>query len=116
MRSCEYVKVSGQRKKKILTLGNIRFFINNKIIKHNSNVLHLSDCMSITFELQKQDSKHNTISQHKSGDNTLCPVRIWASIIKRITSYPSSTPKTTVNTYLQSNKKLHLFSGTELVK
>jgi hypothetical protein len=116
MRSCEYVKVSGTRKTKLLTIGNIRFYLNNKEIKHNNEYLHLSGCVSITFEHQKRDTKNDTITQHKSGDKTLCPVRIWASIIKRITSYSSTTNTTTVNTYLLSNNKLHLFSGTELLK
>lgn len=116
MRSCEYVKVSGHRKTKTLTVNNIRFFKKNKLINHNDPRLHLSDCVSITFELQKRDTKHDTITQHKSGDTLLCPVKIWAKIIRRLISYESTTKNTTVNTYMLSNNKLHCFSGPELLK
>jgi hypothetical protein len=97
MHSCKYVKVPGLR-------------------KTNNKSLHLSDCVSNTFEHQKRDTKHETITQHKSGDKILCSIKIWAFIIKSITSYASATTNTTVNTYMLSNNRLHIFSGPELLK
>jgi hypothetical protein len=46
----------------------------------------------------------------------LCPVKIWANIIRRISSYPISNKDTTVNSFLLPNNKLHLFTGAELLK
>jgi hypothetical protein len=104
MRSCEYIKVSGHRKTKLLTLANIRFFTNNRLVQHNDKHLHLSECISITFEFQKCDTKYETITQHKSGD------------IRRILSYPLSNTSTTVNTYMKPDNTIHYFSGTELLR
>jgi hypothetical protein len=115
MRSCEYVKVSGYRKTKLLTVKNIRFFKGKRCLNHRDPLLHMADCVSITFEFQKKDSKNDIISQHRSGDHILCPVRVWASIIRRLISYSTTTKDTTVNTYLLPNNKLHLFSGKELL-
>jgi hypothetical protein len=116
MRSCEYMKVSGPRKTKLLTLNNIRFFQGRRLLPHNDKFLHLAECVSITFELQKKDSKNNIITQYRSEDKVLCPVKIWASIVPRIITYPNSTNNTTVNSFLLPNKKLHLFTGTELLR
>jgi hypothetical protein len=116
MRSYKCIKVCGHRKTKLLTLANIRFFSNNRLVQHNDKHLHLSECVYITFEFQKCDTKHETITQHKSGDLLLCPVRIWASIICRISSYPLSNMSTTVNTYMKPDKSIHYFSGTELLR
>jgi hypothetical protein len=116
MRSCEYVKVSGYRKTKLLALRNIRFFKGRRLLDHTDRLLHLADCVSITFELQKKETKNDIITQHKSSDPTLCPVKIWAKIVRRISTYPSSTINTTVNTFSFSDKKIHLFTGTELLK
>jgi hypothetical protein len=108
--------VSGPTKTKILTIENIHFFKNNNLIKYNSKLFNLSDCVSITFKHQKRETKHETITKHKKGDKLLFPGKIWAYIIKCITSYASTTTNTTVNTYLLSNNRLHLFSGPELLK
>jgi hypothetical protein len=117
MRSCEYLKVQGPRKTKLLELRNIRFFQANATIPHSSSSLSSADCVSITFELQKRDTKNDTITQHKSGDKLLCPVKVWASIVRRIRSYQSTDASTTVNTFqFPEGGKLHLFSGAELLK
>jgi len=116
MRSCEYVKVQGVRKTKLLELRNIRFFRGNTLIPHSSSSLSSADSMSITFEFQKRDTKNDTITQHRSGDKLLCPVKVWASIIKRIRSYKNSTSSTTVNTFQFPDGKTHNFSGPELLK
>jgi len=116
MRSCEYVRVQGPRKTKILMLKNLRFFKGNHLIHHSDPNLALADCISITFEQQKRDTKNDTITQHRSGDKLLCPVRIWATVVKRIRSYPDSYPSDPVNKFLLPNGKAQFFSGTELLK
>jgi hypothetical protein len=116
MRSCEYVKVQGPRKTKLLTLQNIRFFIGNRQIKHSDPVLLSAECVSITFEHQKRDVKNDVITQHRSGDKILCPVRMWAAIVKRIYSYSGSSASDPVNLFCFTDGKRHFFTGTELLK
>ena len=49
MRSCEYSKVTGERRTKLLTLGNLRFFSDRKAVSQDSPFLYLADSVSITF-------------------------------------------------------------------
>jgi hypothetical protein len=116
MRSCEYMKVTGSRKTKLLSLRNVRFFRGRRLLLHTDPFLHLAECVSITFELQKKDTKNDTITQYRSEDLLLCPVKIWTSIVRRISKYPNSNKDTTVNSYLSPNNKIHLFTGSELLK
>jgi hypothetical protein len=116
MRSCEYIKVQGPRKTKLLTIKNIRFFRGNRLIKHSDHQLAQSDCVSITFEQQKRETKNDVITQHRSGDKVLCPVRIWASIVTRISSYSDASPSDTVNKFVNSDNRVNFFTGTELLK
>ncbi len=116
MRSCKYIKVQGPRKTKLLSLKNIRYFQGNRLLKHSDSNLARADCISITFEHQKRDTKNDVITQHRSGDKTLCPVRIWASIISRISSYPGSSLSDTVNKFITSDNAVIFFTGTELLK
>jgi hypothetical protein len=116
MRSCEYVKVLGYHKTKLLALQNISFFKGKRLLNHTDKLLHLADCVLITFKLQKKETKNDIITQHKSSDPILCPVKIWAKIICRISGYPTSTKNLTVNTFSLSDDKIHLFTSTELLK
>jgi hypothetical protein len=111
MRSCEYVKVQGPRKTKLLTVKNNRFYVGNRLINHSDPYLSSAECVSITFELQKRDTRNDVITQHRSGDNILCPVRTWAAIIKRLASYPGASPTDTVNLFRFPDGKKHMFSG-----
>ncbi len=116
MRSCEYLKVSGHRKTKLLALRNIRFYKGNTPLYHNDPQLHKADTVSITFEEQKRDAKNDIITHHRTEDKILCPVKIWSKIVRRISNYSSSTPDTTVNTYFYPDGKKLLFTGPQLLK
>lgn len=116
MRSCEYLKVSGPRKTKILCLKNVRFYRGTKLLQHNDAKLHKADTVSLTFEAQKRDTKNDTITHHKTNDPILCPVKIWANIVRRVAHYPTPTPNTTVNTFQLSTGKYIQFSGHQLLK
>jgi len=116
VRSCKYVKVSGQRKTKILMVKNISFLKGRRTVPHSDPFLHLADCISITFENQKRDTKNDTITQHRSSNSLLCPVRIWASIVRRLSSYPSFSQNMMVNSFLLTDGSIHLFTGTGLLK
>ncbi len=115
MRSCEYIQVYGPRKTKLLSLGNIKFLKGRRFVPHSDDLLHRADCVSITFELQKRDSKGDVITQHRSSDPLLCPVKIRAKIVKRIRSYPSASDSWTVNSFQMADGAIHKFSGKELL-
>jgi hypothetical protein len=93
---------------------NFLFIKNRKRLKLDPN-LHKADSVSISFELQKREEKDDTITQHKSNDSLLCPVKIWAKIIRRLLSYESASRDTTVNTYYFPNRSVHHFTGKELL-
>ena len=109
-RSCEYSKVNNDedRKTKTLLLENIRFF---KDYTEISNISHIdtSDFVQITFISQKTELRHQSIIQHKSFTN-FCPVKIWASIKKRVLSYPNTSEKSKVNLFLQDNRLVEITS------
>jgi hypothetical protein len=46
----------------------------------------------------------------------LCPVKIWATIIKRTGSYKNSTSTTSINVFQFEDGKTHYFSGLDLLK
>jgi hypothetical protein len=100
MRSCEYLKVRGERRTKLLRLRNFQFFRGNCRLNYNDPALVLADSVAITFEFQKNDQRNEVIVHHRCSDPQLCPVRAWASILIRIISYPGTTMETTVNMYL----------------
>jgi hypothetical protein len=115
IRSCEYIQVSRPRRTKLLALKNINFFRGRWRLLHSNPNLHKAECISIAFELQKRDSKHDIITQHHSSDPLLCPVKIWARIAKLLCSYQSSSRETTVNTYQYPDLTIHLFTSKELL-
>jgi hypothetical protein len=116
MRSCEYLKVSGQRRTKILTLRNIRFFKGQRELHHNDKSLQKADSVSITFEFQKKDTKNDIVTHHCSGHPSMCPVIVWAKIIQRIRNYPKSTDNSTVNSFMDTKGDIHYITGSQLLK
>ncbi len=89
MRSCEYSKVlrAEKRQTKQLCLQNIVFIKGGNILNHTSAEINLADCVSITFERQKNDRKSDTVTQWRTDDPIMCPVKLWASIVKRILTF-----------------------------
>jgi len=75
IKSCEYVKVSGARKSKLLTIKNIHFYKYRMELCHSNPFLHLADCVAITFEHQKRVTKITKSINHHSHDYSLCPVQ-----------------------------------------
>jgi hypothetical protein len=120
MRSCEYSTTNNQedKKTKLLCLRNIRLFSISKegymiTIPHTASLTELqsAECVSITFENQKNGEKDACITQHRTAnDKILCPVRSWALIIKRINQYPKTNENTTVNTFMAKNKLVRITS------
>jgi hypothetical protein len=94
MRSCEYLKVSGERRTSVIQLGHIRFFKGGRELKHSDPKLKTASTVSITFVLQKKDEKFDTVTHHRSNNKKICPVVTWANIAQCIRQYPDSTDST----------------------
>ena len=98
-RSCEYSEVQGERKTKTIEVGNVRFFKGKRELSHLDPYLLHADSVSITFVLQKNNTKYDTITQWATNDPDLCPVQRWGRLVQRIRSYPGSTDATPVNLF-----------------
>jgi hypothetical protein len=78
-RSCEYSKVPRreQKRTKLLCLRNIRFFKDGHLLLASLDNVELADSVAITFEMQKNDMKHETVIHGRTEDANLCPVLQW---------------------------------------
>ncbi len=96
--SCKYSTVPKREERcpKLLCLQNIRFFKVGYLIPAPSAALESADSAAITFEMQKNDSKFDTVIHGRTDDPVLCPVLQWARLINRILSYPNTTCNTPV--------------------
>ena len=113
MRSCEYLHVpaSESRKTRIVRVMDIRFFLQQKPLRHDSNLIHTADVVAITFTSQKNEVRNDIINQFRTGDPTLCPVLAWAAVVTRIRSYKASSDQTPVNTYLRGKSLVQITSA-----
>jgi hypothetical protein len=112
MRSCKYLKVpkAEQQQTKQLCLRNIAFIKDGEILDHSSAKLNLANCIAITFEQQKNDRKANTVTQWKTNNASLCPVKIWTSIITLIRSYKGTNANSPVSLAKHGNKIISITS------
>ena len=88
MRSCEYLQTCKDEEKKttrIIRLGDIKFKLRGKMLKHSAKNLEKADIVMITFRFQKNDWRSQTVHIFKTNDTLLCPVKSWAKTIQRIT-------------------------------
>ena len=119
MRSCEYLRTNipdEKRRTKTLQLRDLRFYKKGRLIHHSNANLALSDTITITFEFQKSDERHESVTMHRSGDPVLCPVRAWASVARRVLSYPGTDETSTVNTILLNDTISTISSSTVRTK
>ena len=86
------------KRTKLLCLRNIRFFEVGRLLSTPSANLEFADSVAVTFEMQKNDMKHETIIHGRTDHPVLCPVKQWARIVNRIWSYQGTTENTTVCT------------------
>jgi hypothetical protein len=52
----------------------------------------------MTFEMQKNEEKHETDIHGRMDDPVFCPVKSWARLINQIWKYPGTTEDTSVCT------------------
>jgi hypothetical protein len=90
MRSCENVKVSGERRTHPIRKRNMVFRKGGRILPHLSPRLHLADTISITFEYQKRDKRNNTVTQWRTGNSTYCPLVVSAAVVRRLEAMGAS--------------------------
>ena len=62
-----------------------------------SNNLESVDSVAITFEMQKNDLKRDTVIHGRTDDSILCPVLQWAYLVNRIWTYPDTSLDTPVS-------------------
>ena len=88
MRSCEYLLTTGnERRTKTLQMRNFQFTKNHQVLPLDSPILEQADCVTITFEFQKNDHRDEQITQQRTGHPLLCPVQACAAIVHRIQAF-----------------------------
>eukprot|EP00978_Attheya_sp_CCMP212_P020121 scaffold57222_cov67-Attheya_sp.AAC.1 len=118
MRSCgEYLTVTGtDRLTKVLTIADIQFYRDRRLLPHDHPELHLADSVTITFHFQKNDERDAHITQHRTSNSLLCPVKSWSSIVRRILSYAGTGPSTSsVNAYQDATGNLCFLSSKTML-
>ena len=81
MRSCEYLRVAGERRTKIVCKQDVRFFLGSRELPHDHPDLFTADAVQITFRFQKSLIRDACITMYRTRDKILCPVRAWAGVI-----------------------------------
>jgi hypothetical protein len=111
-RLCEYLKVPRREMKrtKLLWLRNIRFFKDGCLINTPSENLEFADSVAVTFKMQKNDHKHETVIHGRTVHPILCPVKQWARLITRIWTYPGTTDETLVCTVWRHDRRERITS------
>ena len=79
------------KRTKLLCLCNIRLFKDGRLLSTPSDDLEFADSVAVTFEMQKNKMKHETIIHGRTDDPVLCPVKQWARLVNRIWSYQGTT-------------------------
>ena len=95
-----------------LRLRDICFFNKGRQLLNTDPHISLADTVSITFEFQKSDERHESVTMHRSGDNLLCLVRSWAAAVRRVLSYPETNQESTVNVILINGNLETISSST----
>jgi hypothetical protein len=83
---------------KLLCLRDIRFFKNGHLLPAPSDNLEFADSIAMTFEMQKNEEKHETVIHGRTDDPVLYPVKSWARLTNQIWKYPGTAEDTSVCT------------------
>ena len=100
MRSCEYTKTSQKEQKtRTIRVKDITFRLNGRILPHDHPRINEATTVTILFGLQKCEILDEPVTQYRTEDPELCPVRGWTKVIQRIRSYPGFEDDWPVYTY-----------------
>ena len=94
-----------------MRLRCLRFFKEGRELQHSDTYLEYADCVLITFEWENKDERNDTVTQLALEHIIICPVRQWASLVKRIRKYPGSTCDTPVLEVWKNHKIEHVASS-----
>ena len=111
MRSCEYLKVTGERRTDALRVRNFVFRKNQRIMDHSDPNLECADTVTLTFEFQKRDQRDDAVTQSKTKDAIMCPVKAAAALIQRLRA-EGATPDTHIYRYKDNRGKMKDLTGT----
>jgi hypothetical protein len=116
MRSCEYLLVTGpKRRTQPIKKKSFTFILDGKVLPHDSRYLSRADSVSVTFEFQKRDDRNDVVTQCATGDPVFCPVKVAARIVQRLVAMHASD-ETPIYTYVRSDGRVGLLdSATALV-
>jgi hypothetical protein len=113
-RSCECCTMEGiKRHMNALCLRNVRFFLHNKELGHR---LSLANTVTLDFEYQKNDEHDESVTQQRTCDPLLHPVRQWADVVQWCLTYPGRTHDIQVNTVLVMGRPILFTANTALAK
>lgn len=107
LRSCEYTKTPKHEEQKTHPIcpTDITFRKNGEELSHDHPRLHLADTITITFRLQKAEYYYESVTQYRTEDPELCPIRCWAAVLRRLRSEPKYDPTKPVYTYHDASGK-----------
>jgi hypothetical protein len=116
-RSCKYLIVpkTEEQRTKLLCLKNIRFFKDGHLISAPLASLELIDSVAITFEMQKNDNKFETVIRGRTDDPFLYPVLQWARLANCIWSYEGTTQDTPVCTFQSRGGRLDTIASSQVL-
>ena len=116
MRSCEYLHVpaSETRRTKVLTLHNLRFFQHGKELPHNHSQLHAADTITITFVFQKSDERNEDVTMHCTTDPSLCPVKVYAALVRRIRIHPKANDSSPIHLFTDGEGNLQPITSAHI--
>ena len=90
MRTCEFSEVSGHRRTRTVTVGDVEFRRDGRKVESNDEAeMAAADTVSLTFRMQKNGEK---VTQHRTvgpamGGVLLCPVASLAKLVARVRRY-----------------------------
>jgi hypothetical protein len=93
------------KRTKLLCLQNIRFFTDRQLLLAPLDNLEFADSVAMTFEMQRNDQKHDTVIHSRTDDPILRPVLQWAHLVNRIWTYPGTTEDTSVCTVWRHDRR-----------
>jgi hypothetical protein len=98
------------KRTKQLCLQNIRFFSDGRLLSTPSANLEFAESVAVTFEMQKNEQKHETIIHGRTDDPVLCPVKQWVHLVNWIWSYQGTTENTPVSTVWRYDRREQITS------
>ena len=116
LRSCEYSKTprSEDQRTKTLEVGRITFRLNSEILSHADPRLQDAHTVTLEFVDQKNGHRYDKVTQWRTTDRILCPVRTWCWTVRRLRSYPDTTDSTTVDTIRGADGRTHRITQANL--